>query len=188
MSSFYCDGWSNLSLFVFAYIYGVEDCTYRNYIYQSLSSDRKVRSTWRGVKKVYKTNQLLRRLYSPNGENHLSTIPRESDRSFVTRETLGNILRTSVEDDGDGVGKKKKKEKEDLQRRRRKHFEGTTVREFLTSDATTKAFPTGCTHRQPLFGREYLHNCVHNSTNLETRRDPFFPQSRVSGLERLSFN
>lgn len=60
--------------------------------------------------------------------------------------------------------------KKDLQRRRRKHFEGTTVREFLTNDARTKAFPTGCTLRQPLFGEKYLHNRVHNAS-WTSRRD-----------------
>lgn len=32
--------------------------------------------------------------------------------------------------------------KKDLQRRRREHFEGTTVRKFLTTDVITKVFPT----------------------------------------------
>lgn len=35
-----------------------------------------------------------------------------------------------------------------------KHFEGTTDRAFLSSDATAEAFPTGCSVRQPFFGWE----------------------------------
>lgn len=56
----------------------------------------------------------------------------------------------------DEKGEEKREEKKDLRRGRRKHFEGTTVREFLNSDATPKAFPTALFDSRSSGGNTYI--------------------------------
>lgn len=91
------------------------------------------------------------------------------------RRALGNILRTrtstSTKDDGDGAVKKKRRKK-DLRRGRRKHFEGTTVREFLSSDATTKAFPTALFDSRSSSGNTYIIADIIRRTSGRPTRQP----------------